>query len=341
MSAPAPAPLPAVSVVIPCRDAAEFLGEAIDSALAQEGVRVEVVVVDDGSTDGSLEVARGYGSRVRTIALPRSGGPAAARNEGARAATGDALLFLDADDVLGPGTLASLAAALHGRGDALAACPWRRLRRRGGRWEPAAADRPFPVAGADPLRGWLEGAWVPTCALLWGRGAFDASGGWDPEITQNEDGDLAMRALAGGAPLLLAEDGEGFYRTHGAERLTVSGDVFSAPRLRSRARVLEKLEVLLGPRLPAYADAVGMAWHHLAQDAFRGGHPELGRVCLARGRVRAGERAISRTRAGRLLARLVGLERKERLAAALARLGIATAAGRRLRRLRALAEGAR
>ena len=330
--------LPSVSVVIPCHNAAPFLAEAVESALAQNGVRVEVIVVDDASTDGSREIAQGFGDRIRRIDLAENRGASAARSAGADAAMGDALIFLDADDLLEPGTLAALAAALGGRPGAVAACPWARLRSLDGSWVTEPHGRPGPSTD-DPLRGWLEGGWVPTCSLLWSREAYRTAGGWDPSIHQNEDGDLALRAFARGVPLVVADGGRGLYRSHGASRLSVSTDVFTERRLRSQVRVMEKLSDLLGEqgRMAEYAEAIGVVYHHIAQTAFRAGAGEIGRACLERGRALAGSRAVDRTWAGRALTRVVGVERKERIAAALARLGVATAAQRTLARHRALA----
>jgi O-antigen biosynthesis protein len=339
MSAPTTPPLPTVSVVIPCHNAVAFLGVAIDSALAQDPPPLEVIVVDDASTDGSGDIARGYGGRVRVIAFDQNRGGGAARNAGAAAAAGDALMFLDADDEMAPGTLAALVAALAERPDGIAICPWNRLRLRDGRWTRVPPGRPFMRAGADPLREWLEGAWVPTCALLWSRAAFEVSGGWCEVLAQNEDGDVAMRAFVRGVGVAIAAGGEGLYRTHGSERLTVSTDVFSERRIASQRAVMDGLRVTLEAqgRLGAYAEPIGLAYHRIAVTAFRSGFPAIGRDCLAKGRQLAGERAVSRTRVGRLLGRVLGVERKERVAAALSRLGIATAPQRRLARLRALA----
>ena len=99
-----------VSVVIPCRDYVAYLPEAIESALAQTSPPHQVIVVDDGSRDRSLDVARSY-AQVTTIALDGRG-PAAARNAGLDAVTGELVVFLDADDALEPDYLEACLAPL-------------------------------------------------------------------------------------------------------------------------------------------------------------------------------------------------------------------------------------
>lgn len=104
---------PSVSVVVPAHNAARFLGEALDSILAQTSGRMEIVVVDDGSTDATGAVARGYADRgTLCVPVPERRGIGAARNLGIRTATGDYLAFLDADDLWTPTRTAVLAAAL-------------------------------------------------------------------------------------------------------------------------------------------------------------------------------------------------------------------------------------
>jgi glycosyltransferase involved in cell wall biosynthesis len=92
---------PFVSIVVNNYNYGRFLPEAIDSALGQAYPGREIIVVDDGSTDGSREVISGYGDRVLTV-LKENGGQASAFNAGLKASRGDVILFLDADDVLLP-----------------------------------------------------------------------------------------------------------------------------------------------------------------------------------------------------------------------------------------------
>jgi hypothetical protein len=100
-----------VSIVIDNYNYARFLPLAIDSALAQTYEHVEVVVVDDGSTDSSLDVLAGYGSRIVAV-TKANGGQASALNAGYAACRGDVVLFLDSDDVLYPDAVAEVLAVL-------------------------------------------------------------------------------------------------------------------------------------------------------------------------------------------------------------------------------------
>src|SRR5687767_8676919 len=96
--------MPTVSAIIPAYNCARFVRGAIESVLAQEGVETEVIVVDDCSTDDTWQILQSFGSVIRCVQL-ENGGPARARNRGARLATGEWLAFLDADDEWLPGKL--------------------------------------------------------------------------------------------------------------------------------------------------------------------------------------------------------------------------------------------
>lgn len=308
-----------VSVIIPCHNAAPFVGEAIESVLAQEWLHTDVIVVDDASTDDSWEVIQRYGPCIQSLRLARNGGAAHARNRGVGISRGRWLLFLDADDRISPNALMWLAETAQRSPGALVHCAWRYLvRDEGGAWVSRAPVRQH--ASGDPLRDWLEGGFVPTCSLLWPREIYVATGGWDEALTLNDDGDLAMRALAAGARLVRAAGGEGFYRRHGAERVSLSADVGSETKLRSGMRVMEKLADVLEAqeRLDAYREPIARVYRELALYAFRAEHTELGRECLARAGGSSRETG-ARTFAGRVLTRVLGLEAKERIAAALGR----------------------
>jgi len=100
-----------VSVIIPVYNGEKYLAEAIESVLAQTLPPLEIIVVDDGSTDASADIARGFGDPVRVESQPH-GGIAPARNRGVALARGELIAFLDADDVWGVDKLAVQVAEL-------------------------------------------------------------------------------------------------------------------------------------------------------------------------------------------------------------------------------------
>jgi glycosyltransferase involved in cell wall biosynthesis len=105
--AAAPAPAPLVTAIVTSYNYGHYLGEAVDSALNQTYQNLEVVVVDDGSTDDSRDILREYGERIRTIFKP-NGGQASAFNTGVAAARGDIICFLDSDDAWLPAKVATV-----------------------------------------------------------------------------------------------------------------------------------------------------------------------------------------------------------------------------------------
>jgi glycosyltransferase involved in cell wall biosynthesis len=102
---------PRIASVIPAFNREATIGRAIESALAQTRPPFEVIVVDDGSRDGTRAVVEAFGSRVRCLSQPNAGG-AAARNAGARAATAEWVAFLDSDDYWTPGHLEAVSRAI-------------------------------------------------------------------------------------------------------------------------------------------------------------------------------------------------------------------------------------
>jgi glycosyltransferase involved in cell wall biosynthesis len=180
-----------VSVVIPCYNQAHFLGEAIESVLSQTYKRFEIIVVDDGSTDDTAEVAARYPA-VRCI-RQRNKGLSAARNSGLNASCGSFLVFLDADDRLLP-------EALQKGLDCLNAHPECALVY--GRYVNINADASFLTPGADPrpqsepylelLRRNFIGT---TAAAMFRRSVFSSVRGFSTELAACEDYDLYFRIV--------------------------------------------------------------------------------------------------------------------------------------------------
>lgn len=191
-----------ISVVIPVRDGERFLGDALRSAAAQELKPFEIVVVDDGSTDGSGRVAREFGARC--LRQDRRG-PGAARNAGVAAAGGDAIAFLDADDLWLPSKLRLQAQRLD-EAPGLAAV--------------VSRVRLFLEPGCTPpahvLRTWAgeeRAGWLPS-TLLVRRAAFLAVGPFDESLRSAEDVDWFARARACSLPMELLPEALVLRRLH-------------------------------------------------------------------------------------------------------------------------------
>jgi glycosyltransferase involved in cell wall biosynthesis len=114
-----------VSIITPCYNGASYLRDTLESAVRQSTPPLEVIVIDDGSTDDSAAIAESFGPPVRVIRQTNHG-ESIARNRGLQEAAGSHVLFLDADDLLHPDALAHLAPALEGRPGvvALMGCAW-------------------------------------------------------------------------------------------------------------------------------------------------------------------------------------------------------------------------
>lgn len=177
-----------VSCIIPVFNGARYLGEAIGSVLRQTSPVAEVIVVDDGSSDESVEVAGAYGGAVRCIAQPHRG-VSAARNRGVAAATQPLLAFLDADDLFLPQKTARQLERFAARPE-LAMCAAQALNF----WSPdlRADERAHDPQMETPVPRAL-GTWMVR------RELFDAVGGFDEAMPVSQDVDWNIRAQASGA----------------------------------------------------------------------------------------------------------------------------------------------
>src|SRR5690554_4279716 len=99
-----------VSIIIPCFNREQLVGCAINSALKQSYRNIEIIVVDDGSTDRSWQVIEAYGRSIQAVRIENGGAPRA-RNHGLRLATGRFIKFLDSDDLLPPDSISELVGA--------------------------------------------------------------------------------------------------------------------------------------------------------------------------------------------------------------------------------------
>lgn len=199
-----------VAVVIPTFDHARFLGEALDSVIAQTRPADEIVVVDDGSSDDPAAVVARY-SGVRLVRQANAG-PSAARNTGLAAISADYVLFLDADDLLVPAALArnaALLAANPGAGFVYGA--HERIAADGGHLRGPC----YLAAGDDPLATLLRSNAVGMHAtVLYASGKLREIGGFDPTLRAAEDYDVLLK-MAQRFPVVSHGEVVARYRIHG------------------------------------------------------------------------------------------------------------------------------
>jgi len=189
-----------VSVIIPAYNAAPYLSDAIDSVLSQTRPADEIIVVDDGSTDDTVTVARRYGDRILLLQQPNRG-PAAARNLGLAHARGEYVAFLDADDVWTDRNLELQVRALTEHPEYVLAYGHVR------RFVSPAAPEFLRATPCD--RSWPQGdvstalihdtIWA-TCAAVIRRSVLLRTGGFDEALRVGEDYDLWLR-IAGQGPV--------------------------------------------------------------------------------------------------------------------------------------------
>jgi glycosyltransferase involved in cell wall biosynthesis len=204
-----------VSIIIPCYNGELFLTEALDAALAQRYSHFEVIVVDDGSTDGSAAILASYGARIRVVRQANAG-LSAARNAGILASTGDYLAFLDADDYWRHDFLEKMMQALHASGAAIAYCGWQNVGLPGGRGEPFV---PPDYEQPDKLEKMLTGVRWPVHAAVTRRDVVISAGGFDPKWRTCEDFAFWIRA-ATQHRLARVADVLAFYRHHDGVQMT-------------------------------------------------------------------------------------------------------------------------
>jgi glycosyltransferase involved in cell wall biosynthesis len=186
-----------VSVVIPAYNAAWCVGRAIDSVLAQTFRDVELIVVNDGSTDGTAGVLARYASQIRIVTKP-NGGLSSARNAGIHAATGEYVAFLDADDWWLPHKLERQVAWMDAHRETVFCSGTVRVvnarAEATGEWRCAACTG-STLEAIFSRNGYVAGS---GSAVLARRDALVAAGGFDERLRSLEDVDMWMRLAARG-----------------------------------------------------------------------------------------------------------------------------------------------
>lgn len=216
-------PEPLVTVIIPLYNAANYISQCIDSVLAQTWSNIEVIVVDDGSTDHSLQIAGQYKSDKVFIVTQENSGASIARNKGLELARGDYIQFLDADDILSENKIASQMYILNNSMDHIGLC--NTVHFKDGEdfhkapivneWFAVGTDNPVDFllklyAGDEVMPGY--GGMIQPNAWLTPKKLIDKAGPWKEYKCPDDDGEFFCRVILESKGIRFSKEGINYYR---------------------------------------------------------------------------------------------------------------------------------
>jgi len=217
---------PLVSILIPAYNSEEWIADTIRSAIAQTWERKEIIVVDDGSSDRTAEVARRFASNEVAVVSKKNQGAAAARNHALQLSRGDYIQWLDADDLLAPDKIERQLAALReveGK-RILLSSPWAyfNYRTHRARFAPTSLWQDLsPVEWL--LRKMSENLHMQTATWLTSRELAKAAGPWDTRLISDDDGEYFCRVLLASEGTRFVPEARVFYRVTSSNRWSYVG----------------------------------------------------------------------------------------------------------------------
>jgi glycosyltransferase involved in cell wall biosynthesis len=231
-----------VSVIVPTYNRAQFICQGIDSVLAQGFQDFEIIVVDDGSTDNTVEVLQPYYDRI-TYIYQENQRVSAARNTGIAASHGDYVAFLDSDDLFLPDKLDIQVRVLDEQPEVgLVVCGYQYIAEDGHFLRESHGWLEYPTITIESI---ILGGLAPPSAVLVRRSWLDHAGGFDPGLSHSEDPDLWLRLALAGCPMVWEPSIVSQYRVH-ATNLSRAGNA----HLDAHRRMLDK--VFADDRLPTH-----------------------------------------------------------------------------------------
>lgn len=214
---------PLVSILIPCYNAESWLPETLESALGQTWENIEVIVVDDGSTDNSLAVAKKFESSKVKVISQHNQGASVARNRALQEAQGDFIQYLDADDLLAPDKIEHQVKLLNcdRNSDYIVSCAWARFYQ-----TPAeAVFQPQPIWQDMLPVEWLICAWEENWMMhpaVWliPRQIAETIGFWNESLSLYDDGEYFCRAILASQKVKFCQASKTYYRSGNTNSLS-------------------------------------------------------------------------------------------------------------------------
>jgi len=207
------------SIIITCYNQGKLIKDAVDSALSARRDSEEIIVVDDGSTDGSRELLRSYGRAVRLVCREINGGAGVARNCGASVATGDFLVFLDGDDVLLPWALDVYQRIVERKEPKLILSRMQWFRGALPRAQAVAAPQSIRIVEYMDYMRKDRPFGNSASALVIDRRAFHQVSGWLQEMFPMDDQDLTFRLGDSGRTIQILSPATVLHREHEANSI--------------------------------------------------------------------------------------------------------------------------
>ncbi len=231
-----------LSVIIPNFNRETLIGETLSNLLGQTRLPDEIIVVDDGSTDKSVEVIQSFGSKVKLIQQTNQG-PGAARNAGLRIATGEFIQFQDSDDLFSLNKLEVQARLLDQTGADIAFSPWVKVRIEERRviFENHVLQQKMPPPKLSLACWWLRGWSTVFQSLLFRRSCLDKIGFYRTDLKLGEDGELFFRALTASPKVAFSAEALTLYRLHETNKLTQDEGASRTIRVIDWARCLQHM----------------------------------------------------------------------------------------------------
>ncbi len=214
---------PLVSIIIPLYNSEKYIAETIRSAQNQTWTNKEIIVVDDGSTDNSLEVANSCKDRHTRVITQQNKGASAARNAGLNEAKGEYIQFLDADDLLSESKIAAQVEVLIDYPNQVGLCGTVHFQDGeipsgsaiNHEWYAIGSDNPadflIKLYGGE-LIGPEYGGMITIHAWLCPKHILDKAGGWNEELSVDDDGEYFCRVLLACRGIKYTKDGVSYYR---------------------------------------------------------------------------------------------------------------------------------
>lgn len=217
---------PLVSILIPAYNASTWISDTLDSAIAQTWPHKEIIVVDDGSTDQTFNIANRFASQGVLVVSQPNQGAAAARNHAFSLAKGDFIQWLDADDLLSADKIArQLATAVSCKSHrTLLSCSWGSFMHRSSKakFSPTTLWCDLPAAEWF-IRKWEGNHHMQTATWLVSRELSLAAGPWDTRLLGDDDGEYFARVIMRSDGIKFVPGAKVFYRVTGSNRLSYIG----------------------------------------------------------------------------------------------------------------------